>query len=75
MSTELYITSTALELADKQLVVLTRIATALERIAEALYTTRHRSEEASVATVLDNIDDRIETVADEIRGLRSESSP
>ena len=59
----------------QQLAMLDRVAGALERIAEALYTTRSRKDEAGLATVLDSLDDRVSVLADEVSGLKRESPP
>ncbi len=64
----------ALELAHKQHVVLTRIATALERIGDALHTSSGRREPVGIATVLDCVDDQISSLADAVDGLNPEKT-
>jgi hypothetical protein len=54
---------------DRIATALERIATAHDRVADALHTTRSLGGEASVATILDRIDDRVIAVSDEIGDL------
>lgn len=54
--------------------VVSRIATALERIGDALHTSSGRREPAGIATVLDCVDNRISSLGDVVDGLNPEKT-